>query len=381
VFTLVAIATVGGTVQASLDNTVAEQSGGYTFFGVSSSPIPNLPGQVASNASLDSQFRYVVPLYMGGVEVNVSGFSANPYDDTLYSAPSAQNATSNFYLTNQFPLTSTWRGMSSGEVMNDLETNATVAVVDQSYAPATANIEGTSSSAAHPTVAVGELIHVTNPATGAETSVTVIGILAEDVISGVWINPAMALSLGFSHENAFFLTTAPGASATHAAQLAKTAFFRYGLVLYDIPALLATSIAQTEGVIGLLQIFVGLGLAVGIAAMGIVAVRAVVERRREIGMIRANGFTRRMVLKAFFLEYSFVALLGIGIGTGLGILIVYNLTIGPSAAASDATTFSIPWANLLLILGVAYGLAMAAVAEPSLRAARLPPAEAVRPTE
>jgi ABC-type antimicrobial peptide transport system permease subunit len=88
-----------------------------------------------------------------------------------------------------------------------------------------------------------------------------------------------------------------------------------------------------------------------------------------------------MVLKAFFLEYSFVTLLGIGIGTALGMLIVYNLTIGPLAAASDATTFSIPWTNLLLILGVAYALAMAAVAEPSLRAARLPPAEAVRPTE
>jgi ABC-type antimicrobial peptide transport system permease subunit len=45
------------------------------------------------------------------------------------------------------------------------------------------------------------------------------------------------------------------------------------------------------------------------------------------------------------------------------------------------STFSIPWENVLLILVVAYGLAMAAVAGPSLRAARLPPAEAVRPTE
>jgi putative ABC transport system permease protein len=86
-------------------------------------------------------------------------------------------------------------------------------------------------------------------------------------------------------------------------------------------------------------------------------------------------------LKAFFLEYSFVALLGIGIGTALGLLIVYNLTIGPAAVSSGVSTFSVPWTNVLLILVVAYGLAMAAVAEPSLRAARLPPAEAVRPTE
>jgi ABC-type lipoprotein release transport system permease subunit len=41
----------------------------------------------------------------------------------------------------------------------------------------------------------------------------------------------------------------------------------------------------------------------------------------------------------------------------------------------------VPWLNLAIILGVAYGLSMLAIAEPSLRAARLPPAEAVRPTE
>jgi putative ABC transport system permease protein len=381
VFTLVAIATAGGTVEASLNNTVAEQSGGYTFFGASNTPIPNLPQQIAGNATLAPQFRDVVPLYRGGVEVTVSGWASNPYDDFLYSAPTGENASSDFYTTNQFPFTSTLGGMGAGAVMQDLESNTTVAIVDQSYAPPSQSLSGSSSAASHPTVSVGETIQLSNPATGNSTSVTIIGILTESVISGVWVNPSRALDLGYDQETAFFLTTAHGASVNHAAQDVKAAFFRYGLVLYNIEALLATSIAQTEGVIGLLQIFVGLGLAVGIAAMGIVAVRAVVERKREIGMLRANGFTQRMVLKAFFLEYTFVSLLGIGIGTALGILIVYNLSISSVAISMGVGTFAIPWTNILLILGVAYGLAMAAVAEPSLRAARLPPAEAVRPTE
>ena len=381
VFTLVAIATVGGTVQANLNNTVQEQSGGYTFFAFSYRPIPDLPGQIQSNASLASQFSEVVPLYTGGIEVNVSGYSKNPYDDRLYSAPTGENASSDFYTTNQFSFTATQGGMSAAAVMQELQTNPAVAIVDQSYAPTTSSITGPSTAGAHPTVSMGEAIGVTNPATGRSARVTVIGILTESALSGVWVNPAQATSLGFTNETGFFLTTAPGVSASHAAQVAKKAFFQYGLVLYDFQALLQESIAQTEGVIGLLQIFVGLGLAVGIAAMGIVAVRAVVERKREIGMIRAYGFTRRMVLKAFFLEYSFVSLLGIGIGAALGILIVYNLSITPGAAAEGVSTFSIPWVNLLLILGVAYGLAMVAVAEPSLRASRMPPAEAVRPTE
>ena len=381
VFTLIAIATVGGSVQASLNETLLKDSGGYTFFGTSTKPIPDLAGDIEGNATLAAQFRYVVPLIQGNVEVNVTGWAANPYDDTLYSAPGGQNASSNFYTSNEYPFSTTLDGMSRAAVMQTLETNQTVAIVDGSYAPPTPTLSGSSSSSSHPTVSVGEAIRVTDPSTGAGTNVTVIGILAQDVISGVWINPTTAAALGYANETAFFLSIAPGASATHAAQGAKAAFFRYGLVLYNIPALLAVSIDQTEGVISLLQIFVGLGLAVGIAAMGIVAVRAVAERRRDIGMLRANGFTRRMVLKAFFLEYTFVSLLGIGIGTGLGLLIVYNLTIGPSASSSGVTTFSIPWVNVLLILLVSYGLAMAAVAEPSLRAARLPPAEAVRPTE
>ena len=55
----------------------------------------------------------------------------------------------------------------------------------------------------------------------------------------------------------------------------------------------------------LLQGFMGLGLVVGIAA------RSVVERRQQIGVLRALGFQKEMVHLTFLLESSFVALLGI----------------------------------------------------------------------
>jgi ABC-type lipoprotein release transport system permease subunit len=41
----------------------------------------------------------------------------------------------------------------------------------------------------------------------------------------------------------------------------------------------------------------------------------------------------------------------------------------------------VPWLNLAIILAAAYVLSMLAIAQPSLRAARMPPAEAVRSTE
>lgn len=380
VFTLVAIATFGSTVQANLDNTLTEQSGGYSFFGFSTTPLPDLPQLIAANTSVAPYFSTVVPLVSGGIDVNVSGYANDPYADSIYAAPIGQGPSSDFYTTNQFPFTATSGGISASAVMARLSTDPAVAIVDQTYSAVTASVSS-GSGAPHPTVSPGETIQLRNPVNGNRTTVTVIGIMTQSLVTGVWINPTTAAGLGFDQERTYLLTVASGASTTRAAQVAKAAFFPYGLVLFNIQALLASSIAATEGVIGLLQIFVGLGLAVGIAAMGIVAVRAVVERKREIGMIRANGFTQRMVLKAFFLEYSFITLLGIAIGTGLGLLIVWNLAQSPSAAAAGVATFAVPWVNLAIILTVAYGLSLVAVAEPSIRAARLPPAEAVRPTE
>ena len=52
----------------------------------------------------------------------------------------------------------------------------------------------------------------------------------------------------------------------------------------------------------------GLGLVVGVAALGVITARSVVERRQQIGVLRAIGFQRRMVQLSFLLESSFIAL-------------------------------------------------------------------------
>jgi putative ABC transport system permease protein len=381
VFVVVVIAGVGASLDGSLNTTIQEQSGGYSMAAFSERPIPNLPQLVANNSTLAPFFSAVVPIDYTGIYVNVSGFAGNPYADSVLSGPANQSPASDFYTTNHFTFTATEAGLSQAQVFAELATKPDVAIVDQSYSR-TSNSISSASTSAHPKVSPGATMLLTNPTNGNSSTVTVIGIMAQSLVSGVFVSPPTAVALGITSDaRGFFLTLAPGASATRALQLMKAAFFPYGLVILDLADLLASSIAPTEGAIGLLQIFVGLGLTVGIAAMGIVALRAVVERRREIGMIRANGFTRQMVLGAFFLEYSFVTLVGIAIGTALGLLVVWNLTHGPSATSSGVTSFVVPWLSLLLILAVAYGLSMLAIAQPSLRAARLPPAQAVRETE
>ena len=69
----------------------------------------------------------------------------------------------------------------------------------------------------------------------------------------------------------------------------------------------------------------GLGLIVGVAALGVVSARSVVERRQQIGVLRAIGFRRGMVQACFLLESSFVALTAIVVGTALGLAVAYNV--------------------------------------------------------
>jgi putative ABC transport system permease protein len=68
----------------------------------------------------------------------------------------------------------------------------------------------------------------------------------------------------------------------------------------------------------LLRGFMGLGLVVGIAALGVISARSVVERRQQIGMMRALGFQKVQVRLVFLTESSFIALLGLGAGVALG---------------------------------------------------------------
>ena len=138
-------------------------------------------------------------------------------------------------------------------------------------------------------------------------------------------------------------------------------------------------IQQTVAAVGLLEVFVALGLAVGIAGMGIVALRAVTERRTQIGMLRAEGFTRAMILEAFLVEYTYVALLGTLIGVALAFYLYYSATV--AGGLGTFGLFVVPTATVLGVTSAAYGLTILAILGPSWKAANLPPADAVRYTE
>lgn len=103
----------------------------------------------------------------------------------------------------------------------------------------------------------------------------------------------------------------------------------------------------------LIEGFLALGLVVGIAALGVVTARSVVERRPQIGVLRAIGFQRRTVQASLLLESSFIALTAIILGAALGLIVaqeVINASASTYAAGAGITlSLAVPWLTLGMI--------------------------------
>ncbi|HUS60846.1 MAG TPA: FtsX-like permease family protein [Acidimicrobiales bacterium] len=129
----------------------------------------------------------------------------------------------------------------------------------------------------------------------------------------------------------------------------------------------------------LMQGYLALGLVVGIAGLGVVMVRAVRERRRQIGVLRSLGFGAPAVRRAFLAESSFVALEGILIGTTLAIVTAWRLVTNDSFG--NELAFSVPWDQLAFLMAATFILSLVATAAPAQQASKIRPAIALRTTD
>ena len=110
-----------------------------------------------------------------------------------------------------------------------------------------------------------------------------------------------------------------------------------------------------------------------------ISARAVVERRQQIGVMRAIGFRTRMVQAAFLLESSFVAVTAIVVGTVLGLLLSWNIVQDTRRQPSwENLELVVPWLNLAIIFVVVYAVALLATLAPAVRASHIRPAEALQ---
>ncbi len=111
----------------------------------------------------------------------------------------------------------------------------------------------------------------------------------------------------------------------------------------------------------------------------------VIEKRRDIGVLRAMGAARADIRRIFLLEGALIGALGAGIGFAAGLALVYVQhtfalvpLLGAESFVINAYPVSVQALDLVAIGGVSFGLCLLAALYPALRAARLEPARAVQ---
>jgi putative ABC transport system permease protein len=136
-----------------------------------------------------------------------------------------------------------------------------------------------------------------------------------------------------------------------------------------------------QGVRGLLttvlQGYMAIGLISGLAALAVISVRAVVERRRQLGTLRALGASGRAITTMLLLESGLIAAAGALLGVAVG-LVVANQIVGILVRQTPELRFTIPWDQLGLLIGVVLITGLLTTIVPARQAGRLAPAEALR---
>jgi len=385
-FMVTVIAMIQGLQAASLDQFIREQSGGYDIiaYTVNYGEIPRFRETLERNVSL-AYFRGGISgvssaTVLPGEVQKVGG--ARPYNYTIWGVDNFLVQSNQFDFYSHLPSIVDSSGVrrelaNRTDVWQALRWNSSYAVVDRSGAGANVFVPGENLLRVQP----GDRV-IARDRDGRSVTLTIVGILDQALAftSGLFADQAMVkatfnVSLAYT---AYFFQLVPGVDPHIVRSELEREFFRNGLQTIDIREQIDVQFNANQQVLTLMQAYLGIGLLVGIAGLAVVTLRAVTERRQQIGALRAIGFTRGMVLQTFLLEIMFIALLGIAIGVSLGIVLSWKVYL---VYFADVAVFVIPWPSIVLNLVVAFLATIACVAQPAIRASRVPPAEALRYVE
>lgn len=137
-----------------------------------------------------------------------------------------------------------------------------------------------------------------------------------------------------------------------------------------------TAISAQQSSNTLIRAFVGLSVAFGIAAVLVVSV---IQRSKDIGILRAMGTTRGQVLRIFLIQGGLLGFAGAITGclVGVGGLVWYHRLIR-QADGSELFPLLLESQMFIVTLGVATITGLLSATAPALRAAKLDPVEAIR---
>ncbi|MDP8954471.1 MAG: FtsX-like permease family protein, partial [Actinomycetota bacterium] len=225
----------------------------------------------------------------------------------------------------------------------------------------------------------GERITLRDPVSGSARQLTIAAVSDSSFAeAGAYVSQDSLRELygPRATANRILVATSDAADPEEVVAELNAAYLANGAEAETFRELVATNLASQTQFFRLMQGYLALGLVVGIAGLGVVMVRAVRERRRQIGVLRALGYPSGAVRRAFVVESAFVAAEGIFIGTTLALITAWQL-VGNDTFGDDLP-FAVPWAEVALLVVVTFVVSLLATAAPAQQASRIRPAVALR---
>ena len=386
----------GGLLDGFINANLEKAAGGFdvVVYNTNSNRIEDLESELQTSDEVDvSQIASVMPVHRALVKFpdflrpvhDDEEESGEPQrEDDKFVEDSIHGVGAEFASQQRYPLEARMAKFGT-----DADAWAAV-VTDPSLALVSARYDGDNEGVDDAQLNPGDTVRLLNPATGGIVEKTIAGRMESievgfSVLWGVVVGTE-AFQRDFAESSfrgdeprLFVMNLRDDTNLAAVGKQIEKALITTGAPVRVVREELTDELAEVETFLRIFQGFLAFGLIVGIAGLAVIAARSVHQRRQGIGVLRALGFQPGMVLASLLIEWSFISLVGILLGVGLGFLGGYRLWVLFVREAGGA--FSVPWFELVWITALVYVASLIFTVIPALRASRMPPVEALRQLE
>ncbi len=353
---------------------INKQAGGYDIRATSSVPLSNLTMlQVQSNdpqlpstqiALLNqSQIQYYDGLY---VTPAPSLLINGQYVNQTSGSGAVYGVDANFSTHAQYTFKNTLEGFNDSQAVWASLNTPYYAVIDSSY------VYGANATA----VKAGDLISFKVGNNSARFVVA--GVLDEFYLHGIFLSKQQVAryfpdAVG---DKLFLIKSEASVKPVELSYDLKKGYKAAGVDAVLVREELQQMTQQNQLLFEFLATYLGLGFFVAISSVGVITVRSIRQRHRQIGVLRAIGFSRRLVGRSLLLEAFFSTTLASIIGLSAGLVVSYAIYLSLNQSLKAA--FEVPISALVLIFAVVYTVTAAYTMASARHISRSSPAEAIR---
>ncbi|HEY7071425.1 MAG TPA: ABC transporter permease, partial [Acidimicrobiales bacterium] len=220
-------------------------------------------------------------------------------------------------------------------------------------------------------LSVGDRVPVVFTETGAQ-ELTVALIYGDNAAAGDWMlgTPAFEANFPDQKDVQVFIRKADGVGADEALAAVEGVAEDYpGVDVLDQTGYKAEQMGFVDQMLGLVYALLALAILIALLGIGNTLALSIVERTRELGVLRAVGMTRSQLRSAIRWKSVIIAVQGTLLGLVIGVFFGWALVT--ALASEGLTTFSVPVAGLAVVVLLAALAGVLAAVLPARRAARL----------